>query len=149
MRVPRRLVVFDAITVRGLILNDSYEFSDELAAFRVAFRGRRFRLLLTDQIIQEYVTESSKPPQYPLQAALARLATTARTIHIDESQLNRREISLRGLVHEHRYFILDSIAAGAEYFITKRQTWLNMGEQAASDHNLNIVTPAQFVELEG
>lgn len=149
MRVPRRLVVFDAITVRGLILNDSYEFSDELAAFRVAFRGRRFRLLLIDQIIQEYVTESSKPPQYPLQAALARLATTARTIHIDESQLNRREISLRGLVHEHRYFILDSIGASAEYLVTNRRRWLSMEEPARSRYGLHIVTPAQFVEIEG
>ena len=149
MRVPPRLVVFDAVTVRGLILNDSHEFSDELAAFRVAFRGRRFRLLLTDQIIQEYVTEAVKPPQLPLQGALARLATTARTIHRDESQLNRREISLRGFVREHRDFILDSIAAGVEYFVTKRQTWLGMEEEARRRYGLHIVTPAQFVELEG
>ena len=149
MPAPPRLVVFDAVTVRGLILNDSSNFSDELAAFRVAFRGRRFRLLLTDHIVQEYESESIKPPQLPLQAGLARLATTARTIQRDESQLNRRTVSLRGFASEHRYFILDSIAAGVEYFITKRQTWLSMEEQARSRYNLHIVTPAQFVELEG
>ncbi len=45
MAAPERLVVFDALMVRALALNDTALFPDELAAFRVVFRGQRFRVL--------------------------------------------------------------------------------------------------------
>ena len=68
---------------------------------------------------------------------------------LDESGLQRHPITLSGFPSQHRTLILDSIAAGAEYFITNRSRWLEMYEEAQNTHGLHIVTPGGFVELEG
>ena len=69
MSASYRLVVFNALMMRGLITNNDDEFNDdefpdELAAFRAAFHGRRFRVLLTDGIVYQYQIESLKAPQF-------------------------------------------------------------------------------------
>jgi hypothetical protein len=131
-----------------LILNDNERFPDELAAFRTAFQGRRFGVLLTDGILAEYQIEANKFPPFSLQPSLDTLFGQGRAVRVDEFQLNRSDIQLTGLPQEHREFILDAIAAGASYVITNRQEWLNLSEQT-NRHGLQIVNPRSFVELEG
>lgn len=143
-----RLVVFNALTLRALILNDRRNFPHELSAFRLAFRGRQFQLLITDGIIREYQAEANSPPQFLPLPTLSRLSESGRIVRRDESQLNRVPVMLAGLPNEHRAFVLDAVAAGAEYFITNRQRWLNVSQQVESGYSLRIVTPNRFVELE-
>ena len=145
----QRLVVFDALTLRALILDDRRIFPSELSAFRLAFRGRRFRILTTDGIIREYQAESNRPPQFLPLPTLANLSQSGRVVRRVESELNRFSITLAGLPKEHRPFVLDAIAVGAEYLITDRQRWLNITPQLETAYNLRIVTPGTFVELEG
>ena len=143
-----RLVVFDALMLRALILNDSKRFPDVLAAFRLAFQKRRFRILLTDGILSEYAAESNKFPPFAVQPTLDRLSRQGRVGHVEENQLNRPDIRLPRLTREHRAFIMDAIAAGASYLITDRRQWLGLSAQTNS-YGLQIVTPRRFVELEG
>ena len=146
---PLRVLVFDARTLKSLALNDRHGFPDELAAFRVAFQGRRFRLLLTDGILSQYIDESSRAPQFLPQPALNNLTRIGRAIYFDENRLNRASIELESIPREHRAFILDAIGAEADYFITDYSRWLNLSEQSETRYGLRIVTPARFVELEG
>ena len=143
-----RLVVFDALMLRALILNDSKRFPDVLAAFRIAFRRRRFQILLTDGILAEYETESNKFPPFPVQPTVNSLSRQDRAGHVEEDRLNRPNIRLPRLRWEHREFILDAIAARASYLITNRQQWLRLSEQTIG-YGLQVLTPRQFVELEG
>jgi hypothetical protein len=76
------------------------------------------------------------------------LTERGRIVYLDEPRLNRTPVALTGLPKEHRSFMLDSIASGAEYFITKRSRWLNMLEEVRVSYGLQIVSPARFVELE-
>jgi len=71
-----------------------------------------------------------------------------RAIYIDVGRLNRAPVQMTGLPQEHREFILDAMAARASYVITHRREWLALSEQTAR-YELQIVTPSQFVELEG
>ena len=148
MPAPRRLIVFDALLLRALIINDRLIFPNELSAFRLAFRGRRFQILITDGIIREYQAESNRPPQFLPLPTLANLSQSGRVVRRDESELNRFSITLAGLPKEHRPFVWDAIAAGAEYLITDRQRWLNIFPNVETAYNLRIVTPGTFVELE-
>jgi len=145
----QRLVVFNGLTLRALVLNDRRHFPEELSAFRLAFRGRRFRLLTTDGIIREYQSEAINPPQFMPLPKLTDLSETGRAIFLDQSQLNRSSVGMPGLPNEHRAFVLDAIAAAAEYLITNRQRWLAISEKVRESYGLQIVTPARFVELEG
>lgn len=149
MRVPPRLVVFDALSLRCFALGDQRLFREELSAFGMAFRGRKFRLLVTDGILAEYQAESNNFPQYLPLPVLNNLADRGRAIFLDELRLQRHPVALDGFPSQHKALILDSIAAGAEYFITKRSRWLAMNEESVSVYGLHIVTPARFVELEG
>ena len=149
MAAQQRLAVFDALMVRALALNDMALFPDELAAFRVVFRGQRFRVLLTDAIITEYQNTSKNYPQFILQPTLDAIADSDRSLHHEESALDRSPIALERLPKRHRPLVHDAIAGHAEYFVTKWPLWLRLEEQARSRYNLHIVTPAQFVELEG
>lgn len=150
MRTPyQRIVVFNALVLRGLIINDRQQFPDEIQAFTIAFRGRRFRVLLTDGILNEYQANSPSFLPFELQPALDNLLRGRRAIYAEESQLQRFPIELTGLPQEHRPFILDAIAGNANYLITNRRRWLNLTEQAESRHGLSIVTPGRFIELEG
>jgi len=146
---PRRLVVFDALSLRVLAVGDRHLFREELAAFRVAFRGRRFRLLVTDGILAEYQAESNNFPQFLPLPILINLAERGRAVFLDEPQLQRHPVTLSGFPSQHRTLILDSIAAGADYLITNRNRWLDMYDEAENIHGLHIVTPGKFVELEG
>jgi len=143
-----RLVVFDALMLRALILNDSKKFPDVLAAFRVAFQGRRFQILLTDGILSEYEAESNKFPPFQVQPTLNRLSRQGRAGHVEENRLNRPNIRLRRLRREHREFILDALAGRASYLITNRRQWLSLSAHTNS-YGLQIVSPRRFVELEG
>ena len=143
-----RLVVFNALMLRSLVTNDDEEFHDELAAFRAAFQGRRFRMLLTDGIVSEYLVQSVQVPQFELQPTLNSLSNTGRVAYFDEHRLNRSNFQLIGFPQEHREFILDAIAARASYFITNRQEWLHLSNQTEGRYGLQIISPGGFVELE-
>ena len=149
MAAPQRLVVFDGLMVRALALNDTALFPDELAAYRIAIRGRRFRVLLTDRIITEYQKASIYFPQIVLQPTLDAIADSGRSLYLEESALHRSPVILERLPKRHRLLVQDAIAGNAEYFVTKWPPWLRVEEQARSRYGLHIVTPARFVELEG
>ena len=143
------LVAFNSLMIKALALNDRSIYPEELDAFSTAFRGQRFRLLITDGILVEYQTEANNPPAFLVQPVLNSLASTQRTVYLDEYSLGDVTLELSGLPSEHRAFIRDTIAANASYLITKRQRWLSLSEQTENTHGLRIVTPAQFVQFEG
>jgi hypothetical protein len=143
-----RLVVFDALLLRAYISNDNNRFPDEMAAFRLAFQRRRFRILLTDGILSEYEAESNKFPPFAVQPTLNGLSRQGRAGHVEENQLNRPNIRLPRLRREHREFIVDAIAASASHLITNRQEWLRLSAQTNS-YGLQVVMPRRFVEMEG
>ncbi len=149
MAAPSRLIVFDALMLRGLITNDNEIFPDELAAFRVAFEGRRFGTLLTNGILAEYQAESMKAPQFLPLPILNGLRSTGRTVFFDEHQLQRSNIRLAGLPREHQSFIHDAIAGRASYLVTNRQAWMDLSDRTESRYGLQIVAPGGFVQLEG
>ncbi len=143
------LVAFNGLMIKALAVNDRSIYPDELDAFSTAFRGQRFRLLITDGILVEYRIEANNPPALFVQPVLDDLASTLRTVYLDEYSLNDVTLELSGLPTEHVAFIRDAIAANASYLITKRQRWLRLSDQTESTHGLRIVTPAQFVQFEG
>ena len=143
-----RLVVFNALMLRALILNDNERFPHELAAFRTAFQGRRFGLVLTDGILSEYQIEANKFPPFRLQPTLNTLFGQSRAIRVDEFRLNRSNIQLTGLPDEHKDFVVDALAARASYLVTNRPEWLRLSTQT-SGSGLQILTPRRFAELEG
>jgi hypothetical protein len=145
---PYRLVVFDALTLRALVVNDNQVFPEELAAFRTAFRSRQFSILITDGVLDQYLIESTKPPRFNPQQILDNLRNNGRAIRFDENRLNRFPVQLLGLPQEHSEFILDALAAQASYCITHRQEWLNLSGQTEK-YGLQIVSPTRFVQLEG
>lgn len=149
MATSRRLVVFNAHMLRGLIINDEAHFPDELHAFRVAFQGRRFPILVTDALLLEYQTEANKFPPFQIQPTLNTLLSAGRAIRVHEYGLNRFPIELTGLPQEHQAFVRDAIAAQASYLVTDREEWIDLSEQAESRYGLRIVSPGRFVELEG
>ena len=149
MPVSYRLVVFNALMMRALIINDDEQYHDELAAFRIAFQGRRFNLVITEGIISEYQADSRQAFPTRLQPVLNNHLRQGRAVFLDENLLNRAAVELSGLPREHSAFILDAVAAGADYLVTKRRSWLNLSEQTESRYGFRIVTPARFVELEG
>ena len=149
MAVSYRLVVFNALMLRGLVVNDDELFPNELAAFRTAFDGSRFRLLLTDGIRDQYELEARRPAQYLPQNILNSLSSTNRFIFFEEQRLNRLSDTLEGLPQEHTEFVYDAIAAKADYLVTNNPPWLRLSSETADRYGLQIVTPATFVELEG
>ena len=149
MPVAHRLVVFNALITRPLLVNDEEIFRDELAAFRVAFRARRFKILVTEGIISEYQADAGALFAIQLQPTLNNHLRRGRAIYTDETMLPRLPVSLAGLPREHRVFVLDAIAGDAEYLVTDRRRWLNLSAQTEPTYGLKIVTPARFVELEG
>ncbi|MCH8062619.1 MAG: hypothetical protein IH861_08960 [Chloroflexi bacterium] len=56
------LVAFNSLMIKALALNDRSIYPEELDAFSTAFRGQRFKLLITDGILVEYQTEANNPP---------------------------------------------------------------------------------------
>ena len=146
---PQRLVVFDALMVRALTLNDTAIFPDELAASRIAFRGQRFRVLLTDGIITEYQKASFYSPQIVLQPTLEAIADSGRSLYLEESALHRRPVNLERFPKRHRLLVREAIVGDAEYFVTGWPPWLRVAELARSRYGLHIVTAARFFELEG
>jgi len=143
------LVVFDALMLRCLLINDNNRFPDELAAFRTAFQNRRFRVLMTNGILEQYLIESNKPPQFQPLPILNKLATDGRAIRLDEHRMNRSNIQLAGLPQEHREFIHDALAARASHLITNRQAWLDLSPETERICGLQIVSPVRFLEMEG
>ena len=146
---PYRVVVFDSLMFRAYAIDDAHAFPDELAAFQVSFRRRRFRILLTSAILSQYQSEANKAPQFQLLPVLNALEETGVTVFLDEYRIDRSTIELIGFRKWHQAFILDAIGAGAAYFITNRPIWLDLSEQTETRYSLGIVTPARFVELEG
>ena len=149
MEVRDQIVAFNSHMLLGLIINDSRRFSDELAAFRVAFQDRRFPILVTDGILIEYMDENNRLPAGQIQPKLNELYGTGRVVRKQEHLLERFPIDLQGLPDEHPVFILDALAAHASYLITDRRRWLQLSEQLHDRYGLQIVTPGRFVELEG
>ena len=149
MVTSRRIAVFDAHMLRGLAINNENIFPDILQAFRIAFQARRFRILITDGILEEYRSEANNVPQFQVQPTLNSLFTGSRAVHLHEYRLNRFQVTLSGLPQEHTAFILDAIAAQATYFITDYLPWLNLSEQTEDKYGLQIVEPRKFVEIEG
>jgi hypothetical protein len=143
-----RLVVFNALMMRALIINDEEQYHRELAAFRLAFRRRRFKFLITEGIIAEYQVAAGESFSIQLQPGLDNHLRQGRAIYQEESRLSRSLIELGGVPKEHRALILDAIAARAEYLITDRPRWLNISDQVHVDYGLRIITPIRFVELE-
>jgi predicted nucleic acid-binding protein len=144
-----RLVVFNAHMTRALIINDDERHHRELAAFRLAFQARRFKLLITQGIIAEYQMASGESFSVQLQPELDNHLRRGRAIYLEESGLSRPFIELGGVPNQHRAFILDAVAANAEYLITDRRRWLNLSDHLYPTYGLRIVTPERFVELEG
>ena len=151
MREPPtpRLVVFNALVLTALVFNDDELYAEELSALRLAFRGRRFTILITEGIIAEYQDYAGESFGIQLQPELDGHFRMRRAIYMPESRLSRFPIRMGRLPQEHRAFIFDAIAAGARYLITNRQRWLNLTRLTESTSRLSIVTPARFVELEG
>lgn len=149
------MAVFDALMIRALIINDRQRFPDEMRAFDTAFQSRRFRMLITRGILDEYQMESNKFPPFrqELQPTIDRLDRSGRVIYFDEYRLSRSSnptsVQIAGLPREHRDFIHDAIAAQTSYLITTRQSWLDLSEQTRSRYGLQIVTPGRFAGLEG
>ena len=143
------LVAFNSLMIKALALNDRSIYPEELDAFSTAFRGQRFKVLITDGILFEYRNEANNPPAFFVQPVLDNLASTHRTIYLDEYSLSDVTLELSGLPSEHIAFIRDAIAANASYLITKRQRWLSLSQQTEKTHGLRIVTPTQFVQFEG
>ena len=144
-----RLVVFNALVLTALVLNDDEQYPDELSALRLAFRGRRFTIVVTEGIIAEYQDYAGESFGMQLQPELDGHLRRRRAIYMPESRLSRFPIRVGRLPQEHRAFIHDAIAAGAQYLITNRQRWLNLTRQTEPTYGLQIVTPARFVDLEG
>ena len=146
------LVAFDALMLRYFILGDEDRFFDELESAKIALR-RNFRILITDGILTEYQIESNKFPPFQLQPNLDRLFGGGVMIFFDDYRLDRSltrsSIQLTGLRQEHRAFIYDPIAARANYLVTTRQSWIDLYTQTTRRYELQIVTPATFVDLEG
>lgn len=141
-------MVFDALMLRRLDVNNNRLFPDDLEAFRTAFRARRFRILITDRILSEYQQDSERGPQFQVQPVLDNLSRRGRVLYRGESQLTRYPVQLTGFPREHQAFIQDAIAARASYVITRRREWLRLSAQT-SGYGLQIVNPRSFVELEG
>ncbi len=146
MSVSLRLVVFDALMLRALIANDDEMFHAELAAFRVAFQGRSFTILLTDGILSQYQVESMKVPQFLPQPIVNRLRRQGRATYLEEHLLNRIPMQLTGLPNEHQEFIRDAVAGRASYLVTNRPPWLALSPQIMN-YGLQIVNPSRFAEL--
>ena len=145
----QRLVVFDALMLRAYASHDAHSFPAELEAFQVSFRRRRFRMLLTSGILDQYQREAINAPQFLLQPVLSDLNERGITFHRDEYHLNRGPIELTGLTKRHQPLIRDAVAGGVAYLITNWPMWLKLTDQTESKYGLSIVTPATFVELEG
>ena len=148
MLLHQRLAVFDALMLKAYASNDVRSFSDELEAFQVSFRRRRFGMLLTSGILDEYQKAADNPPQFQLQPVINKLNDTGAIVHLDEYRLSRFLVQLTGLPKWHQVLIRDAIAGGASYLITKWQRWLDLTDQTESRYGLRIVTPTRFVELE-
>ena len=69
----QRLAVFDALMLKAYASDDVHSFTDELEAFQVSFPRRRFRMLLTSGILDEYQKAADKPPQFQLQPIINEL----------------------------------------------------------------------------
>ena len=147
VRTPS-LLVFNALMMRALVINDEAVFGDELAAFRIAFRGRRFKVLITAGIIAEYQDDVKEAFPIQLQPTLDNQLRSGRAIYLEDSQLPRSQVATTNLPKEHQSFVLDAIAGGASYLVTRRRRWLSLSEQLEERHGLRIVTPGRFVELE-
>ena len=145
----QRLVVFDALMLKAYASHDVHSFPDELEAFQVSFRRRRFRMLVTSGILDEYQKAADKPPQFQLQPVVNELNESGAIVNLDEYKLSRFPVQLTGLSKWHQVLIRDAIAGGASYMITKWQRWLDMTDQTEPRYGLHIVTPTRFVELEG
>ena len=147
--------MFDAHMIRALVFNDRTFTPDELTAFDAAFQGRRFRMLTTPSILEEYRKQANifPPFQQQLVPTIDRLNQLGRIVHFDERRLdrflNRSNIQLVGLRQEHLAFVHDAIAAGVAYCVTNRQEWLRVPDMNENLHGLQIVTPARFAQLEG
>ena len=151
MSQSSRIAVVDALMMRALAINDRQAFPEELRAFDTAFQARRFRMLITDGILDEYQTESNKfPPfQQELRVTINGLNRLGRVIYFDDYRLNRTTININGLPQEHTCFVYDAIAARASHLITNRQPWLDLSPQTEASYGLQIVSPPRFVDLEG
>ena len=148
MPTPRRLVVFDALLFRALVVNDRGLFPDEIEAFTVAFRARRFRLVITEGILDEYQIEARNHPPFQVQPLLDGLLQGRRTRYFEEYQLNRVPFQVTHVPRRHRRFVGDALASGASYLVTDWSGWLHASGQTER-YGLQIVTPGRFVELEG
>ena len=144
-----RIVVLNGLLLRTLIVNDRRIYADELEALTAAFRGRRFRLLVTDGILDEYLTESRVLPQFQIQPTLDNLMRRRRAIYFEEGQLSTTSINPRDLPASHRVVVRDAISADASYLVTTRRRWLGISDRIESGYRLRIVSPRRFVELEG
>ena len=149
VRRPTSLVVFNARTLKAYASQDSGSFPNEIEAFQVPLRHRRFRILLTDGLISEYQREANQAPQFQLQPILNTLDDSGLILKLDENQLSRTPVELTGFTKWHQTFIRDAIGGGATYLVTNYPRWLNLSEQTVPSHGLFVVTPASFVELEG
>ena len=149
VRPHQRLAVFDGLMLKAYATRDIHSFSDELEAFWVLFRRRRFRMLLTAGILDEYQKTADKRPQFQLQPVINELNDTGAIIHFDEYTLSRFPAELTGLPKWHQILFRDVIAGQANYFITNLQRWLDLTDQTEARYSLRVVTPARFVELEG
>jgi len=145
----QRLAVFDALMLKAYASNDAHSFPDEIEAFQVLLRRRRFRMLLATGILDEYQKTADKRPQFQLQPVINEMNDTGAIIHFDEYRLSRFPVELTGFPKWHQALIRDAIAGGASYLLSKWQRWLDLTGQTETRYGLRIVTPARFVELEG
>ena len=142
-----RIVAINGLLLRALIINDRRTYADELEALTIIFRGRRFRLLVTRGILDEYRTESQMLPQFQIQPTLDNLVSRSRAIYFEEDQLSPTSIDPRDLPASHRVVVRDAISADARYVVTTRRKWLDMSDRIESGFGLRIVSPRRFVEL--
>ena len=148
MRTRRRLVVFDALLFRALVVNDRRLFPDEIEAFTLAFKARRFRVVITEGILDEYESEARNYPPFQVQPPLDELLRGRRALYFEEYHLNRVPFQVTHLPIEHRTFVGDALVARASYLVTDWSGWLRASGQTER-YGLRIVKPRRFVELEG
>ena len=144
----QRLIVFNALVVRALVINDDGLYTEELDAFRLAFTGRRFKILVTQEIILEYQSSSDEGFALQLQPTLEQHFRRGRAVYKPDNELNNPGSDLSEFPKEHRTFWSDTVRGGATYLVTRRKRWLDLANHARSEYGLQIVTPPQFIELE-
>jgi hypothetical protein len=54
--------------------------------------------------------------------------------------------NLTGITQRHRLFSQEAIRTNSQYFLTRRQQWLNLREDIEREHGLIVLTPEEYID---